>query len=101
MKLVIVTAVNEYKKDIIRLFKEAKIEQFSDAEIEGFKIPPNLLVASNWFSPGNKGARSLLFFSFSTEDKIDSLFQLIKNYNSGLETNNPIKALVLPIEKYL
>ena len=101
MKLVIVTAVEEYKKDLYHLFKKARIDQFSDTEIEGFKLPPSLLVASNWFSPGNRGTRSLMFFSFSSEEKIDSLFKLIVEFNSKLDTDNPIKAVVLPIEKHI
>ena len=101
MKLVIVTAVDEYKKDIMGLFKEAHIEQFSDAEIEGFKIPSSVLIASNWFSSGNKGARSVMFFSFSIEEKINSLFQLIEQYNMKLDTDNPIKAVMLPVVKHI
>jgi hypothetical protein len=101
MKLVIVTSVEEYKKDILGLFREAKIEQFSDAEIEGFKILSSILIASNWFSAGKIGARSMMFFSFTEEIKIDSLFQLIEKYNSKLDTDNPIKAVVLPIEKHI
>lgn len=33
MKLVIVTVVDEYKKDIIKLFKQAQINNFSESDI--------------------------------------------------------------------
>ena len=101
MKLVVVTSVDEYKKDVMGLFKKAQIEQYSDIEIEGFKNMPSILIASNWFSSGNEGANSVMFFSFSVEKKIDSLFRLIKDYNAGLDTENLVKAVVLPIEKYI
>jgi hypothetical protein len=43
----------------------------------------------------------LLFFSFTEEGNIDLLFKLIAEFNTQLETNNPVKAVVVPIEKYI
>jgi hypothetical protein len=40
-----------------------------------------------------------MFFSFTEDKNIDTLFDLIKEFNQNLETNNPIKAVVVPIEK--
>jgi hypothetical protein len=42
-----------------------------------------------------------MFFSFTEEEHIGRLFHLIANFNSKLETNNPIRGIVLPIEKYI
>ena len=47
MKLVIVTVVDYYKKDIIKLFKQAQIENFSESDIEGFKTNGSLKLGSN------------------------------------------------------
>jgi hypothetical protein len=101
MKLVIVTVVEAFHKDVIKLFKQAGIESFSESDIDGYKNGSSLLMASNWFS-GTKGANeSNMFFSFTEDARIDSLFNLIKEFNANLETNNPIKAIVVPIERYL
>lgn len=101
MKLLIVTAVEEFEKDVLRLFKQAKIEAFSGSEIDGYKNGATLLMTSSWF-PGERGGNaSKLFFSFSEAEKIDALFPMIQAYNQNLETNNPIKAVVVPIEKFL
>ncbi|MFC4632985.1 hypothetical protein ACFO3O_03655 [Dokdonia ponticola] len=101
MKLLIVTVVEEYHKDIIQLFKDANIENFSESDIDGHKTAGSLLMTSNWF-PSEKGAAdSRLFFSFTEGDKIDAAFELIKEYNKSLITYNPIKAIVVPIEKYI
>ncbi len=35
------------------------------------------------------------------KNEIDSFFKLAEEFNKNLETNNPIKAVVVPIEKYL
>jgi hypothetical protein len=99
MKLLIVTVVEAFEKDILRLFKNAHIESFSESHIDGFKSHSSLLRTASWFPSETGGVESSLFFSFTTEDKIDVLFALIKEFNKHLETNNPIKAVVVPIEK--
>ncbi|MEJ2113093.1 MAG: hypothetical protein P8X62_05155 [Flavobacteriaceae bacterium] len=101
MKLVIVTVVEEFHKEVQLLFKRAKIESFSSSDIDGFKNNTSLLVSSNWFVSDKRGNESVMFFSFTDEEHIESLFDLIKEFNSNLETNNPVKAIVVPIEKYI
>ncbi|UAM98212.1 hypothetical protein K8354_18370 [Polaribacter litorisediminis] len=101
MKLVLVTAVEEFQKDVLKLFKEAKIENFSSSDIDGYKNIPSLLVASNWFSGIKGGNESIMYFSFTEDKNIDDLFNLIEEFNKNLETNNPVKAVVVPIEKWI
>jgi hypothetical protein len=101
MKLVIVTVVEEFHEDVIELFKKAGIDSFSESDIDGYKNVPSLLMASNWFSAKKGSNESNLFFSFTDEVHIEVLFDLIKEFNSNLETNNPIKAIVVPVERYI
>ena len=101
MKLVLVTAVEEFQQEILKLFKKANIENFSSSDIDGYKNGASILMASHWFSGGKRGSESSLFFSFTDEEHIDLLFPLIKEFNTNLETNNPIKAIVVPIEKFI
>jgi hypothetical protein len=101
MKLVIVTVVDDYKKDIIKLFKQAQIHNFSESDIEGFKTTSSSKLSSNWFASEQSGADSELFFSFTDEENIDLLFNLIEEFNTKLETNNPVKAVVVPIERFI
>lgn len=101
MKLLIVTVVEEYQEDILKLFKDAKIENFSESDIDGYKNPASLLMTSSWF-PSKKGVTdSRMFFSFTEDKNIDTAFELIKEYNKNIITYNPIKAVVVPIEKYI
>ena len=101
MKLLIVTVVEQFQKEVLQLFKKANIENFSGSEIDGYKNTPSLLRTSSWF-PSQKGrTESSLFFSFTEDKKIDDLFSLIEAFNKNLETNNPIKAVVVPIERFI
>ena len=98
MKLLIVTVVEEYRKEVLGLFKKAGIENFSGSEIDGYKMAAPLMIQS-WF-PGEKGGNeSRMFFSFTEEAHIDTLFGLLEGFNQNLETNNPVKAIVVPIER--
>jgi hypothetical protein len=101
MKLVIVTAVEVFQADVLKLFKKAHIENFSSSEIDGYKNGSSILIASNWFSGKKTGNESSMFFAFTEHENIDVLFDFIKEFNANLETNNPIKAVVVPIEKYI
>ncbi|TLP71985.1 hypothetical protein [Maribacter sp. ACAM166] len=99
MKLLIVTVVEEFEKEILRLFKKADIENFSGSDIDGYKNHTSMVRTASWF-PSEKGRlESSLFFSFTEDKNIDMLFKLIKEFNQNLETNNPIKAVVVPIER--
>ena len=99
MKLLIVTVVEEFEKEILQLFKKANIESFSGSDIDGYKNPTSMVRTSSWFPSRKSGVESNLFFSFTEDGNIDSLFELIKEFNKSLETDNPIKAVVVPIEK--
>lgn len=101
MKLVIVTVVEALHKDVITLFKKAEIENFSESGIDGYKTVKPLLMTSNWFGADKNSNESNMFFSFTEEKHIDALFELIKNYNKNLEMLSPIKAVVVPIEKFI
>lgn len=101
MKLVIVTAVEVFQKDVLKLFKKANIENLSSSDIDGYKNGSSILMASNWFSGEKMGNESRLFFSFTEDEHIDILFKCIEEFNSNLDTNNPIKAVVVPIERFI
>jgi len=101
MKLLIVTSVAEFQKKILSIFKKANIEAFSRTEIDGYKNTNSVIATVSWF-PGEKGGNeSLMFFSFTENEKIELLFDLVSEFNENLETNNPIRAAVVNIENYI
>lgn len=101
MKLLIVTAVSTYQDAILKLFKKAAIEAFSTSEIDGFKSQNGLIAMQSWFPTAHLGNESVMFFTFTEEAKIDAFFTLGYEFNQHLETQNPIRAVVVPIERSL
>jgi len=101
MKLVIVTAVSEYREAVKKLFRMAGIERFSGSEIEGYNQVASVAAHTGWFQGSAFGADSELYFSFTEGAKIDQLIEQLEQFNDNLETNNPIRAAVIPIEKFI
>lgn len=101
MKLLIVTVVSQHEKNVLQLFKEAKIERFSGSDIEGFKDATSFMMSSSWFPSQRSGADSSMFFAFTVDEKIDAFFALAQEFNKNVETNNVIHAAVAPIERYM
>jgi hypothetical protein len=100
MKLVIITAVEEYERDVLKMFRQANIENFSSSDIDGHKNAA-VLTASSWFPSIKGGNESQMFFSFTEERYIDQLFEIILEFNERTETSNPVRGIVLPIEKFI
>lgn len=101
MKLLVLTAVKSYEKEAVRLFKKAKISAFSNAEINGFKSDDHENLIDNWFSSSTQNVNSILFFTFAEEDKINLLLTGLEEFNKNIESENPLRAVVLNIEKFL
>ena len=101
MKLVMVTSVAAYQQDVLKLFEQANIENFSSSEIDGHKQKTSILNASDWFSGQKNGTTSSLFFSFTDEEHIASLFLCIEAFNKNLKTKNRIRAFVLPVAQFI
>ena len=99
MKLLIVTVVDQFQKEVLQLFKKSNIESFSGSDIEGYKNASSFMMNTSWFPSQKSGADSTMFFSFTEDEKIDVFFSLVVQFNENLETNNPIHAVVVPIER--
>ncbi len=100
MKLLIITAVKSYEKQAVQLFKQAGILAFSNTDINGFKAIDQEDLIDNWFSNSTENVKSILFFTFSEENKIDKLLIEMAQLNKQIESDNPLRAIVLNIEKY-
>jgi hypothetical protein len=99
MKLLVVTSLKEYQKEIATIFEQAGIKVFSVSETKGFKEDHNINLLDNWFSSGKEHFDSIFLFSFTQDANADQALELVKAYNLENKTNFPIRAFVLPVEK--
>ncbi|NLR58175.1 hypothetical protein HGH93_08705 [Chitinophaga polysaccharea] len=101
MKLFIVTCLKELLGDISKIFKLANIDIFSSGDIIGHRDgqPPGIL--EEWFASGNPQFDSVMIFAFTSDANTKLGIELIIDYNKKLKENFPVRAFVLPVEKYV
>ncbi|MDD2819990.1 MAG: P-II family nitrogen regulator [Flavobacterium sp.] len=99
MKLLIITAVIAFEKDIKQMLKQANVKTFTYKEVKGFNDISEEAIESNWFSAELNETESILFYAFVKKDNVDKLFDLITEFNEKQETLSKIHVAVLNIEK--
>jgi nitrogen regulatory protein PII len=99
MKLLLITAVKEFENEIKQLLKKAAVQSFSYQEVKGFKNSSGEAVESNWFGSEMNETESILFYAFTTKEKVDTLFELVEYFNIEQESLSHIHIAVLNIEK--
>jgi len=99
MKLVIITAIKEFEKDIKLQLKEAEVKNFSFGEVIGYRDSTEESIESNWFSSEMNQTESIVFYAFVKKENVDLLFNLVNNFNDNQKTVSKIHVAVLNIEK--
>lgn len=99
MKLVIITAIKEFEKDIKHQLIKANVKAFSFREVTGYRDSTEDAVESNWFSSEMNQTESILFYAFVMEEHVDLLFSLINDFNQKQQSLSQIHVAVVNIEK--
>ncbi|PZX94744.1 hypothetical protein DOS84_04110 [Flavobacterium aquariorum] len=99
MKLLLITAVKEFEKEIKQLLKKAAVHSFSYQEVKGFKNNTVEAVESNWFGSEMNETDSILFYAFTAKEKVNALFELVEYFNMEQESVSHIHIAVLNIER--
>jgi len=99
MKLLIITAIKEFEKEIKQQLKKAKVETFSYKNVIGYRDNTEDVIESNWFSSEMNKSESILFYAFVKKENVDMFFESINEFNAKQETLSHIHVAVLAIEK--
>lgn len=99
MKLLLITAVREFEKDIKQILKKAQVKSFSYKDVKGFKDNSEEALEANWFAANEQEMESILFYAFVNEEKVDGLFEMVKDFNAEQISKSNIHIAVLNIEK--
>lgn len=99
MKLLIITGISAFEKDIKGMLKRAEVKSFSYKEVTGYKDIFEEAIESNWFASEINETESILFYAFVKKENVDLLFDLVSSFNEKQETLSHIHVAVLNIEK--
>ena len=100
MKLLILTYLKEHATDVEKICKQANIYVYSTSDVTGFKNGHESDMLEEWFASGTEKFDSMILFSFTDNEKADEGMTLIKKFNEENQTPFPIKAFIVPVEKF-
>ena len=87
------------EKDIKQILKKAQVKSFSYKDVKGFKDNSEDALEANWFATNMQETESVLFYAFVKEDKVDGLFDMVKEFNTDQVSKSHIHVAVLSIER--
>lgn len=99
MKLLVITAIEEFSKEIKLLLKKSNINIYSYKNVNGFRDLSEESVGSNWFAGEMDESQSIIFFAFVKKANVDDFFTRADEFNAKQKTLSKIHVVVLNIEK--
>lgn len=99
MKLLLITAVREFEKDIKQILKKAQVKSFSYKDVKGFKDNTEYALEANWFATNMQENESVLFYAFIEKGNVDIVFGIVAEFNEKQKTASHIHLAMLNIEK--
>ena len=98
MKLLLITAIVEFKRDIQQILRAAQVHAYSYKEVVGFKNATADAIESNWFATNMTENESVLFYAFVAIDKVEAVINASNDFNAQQKTLSHIHVAVLNIE---
>lgn len=97
MEFLIITAIQEFEKEIKALLKKSGVVSFSYTPVTGYKDQPDQQMQSNWFASEVGESPSVLFYVITEKEKTQEVIGLIDEFNSEQETASAIHIVALDI----
>ena len=99
MKLLIITAIKAYEKEIKQLLKQAHVKTYTYKSVTGFRDVSEESIESNWFANEMNETESILFYAFVKKDNVDLFINSVEGFNNKQETLSRVHVAVLNIER--
>ncbi len=98
MKLIIITAVREFEKDIKQILKKSGVVSYSYQHVMGH-TNTDAEEETNWFGSHIPETESIMFYAFIKVENIEKTCDNIKEFNDKQESLSKIHTAILKIEK--
>jgi hypothetical protein len=100
MKLVLITAIAEFEKDVKKILKAAQVKSYSYKDVKGFRDASEEGVETNWFGTELNETESIVFYAFIVQQNLDALFEEVSIFNAQQKTVSKVHLAVFSVEKY-
>ena len=99
MKLLLITAVAEFGKEVKQILKRANVKTYSYKEVVGYRNASDDALETNWFGTEMNENESIMFFAFVEKENVDMVYNAVSDFNLKQETLSHIHTADLNIEK--
>ncbi|EAZ96170.1 hypothetical protein FBBAL38_02085 [Flavobacteria bacterium BAL38] len=100
MKLVVITAIAEFEKEVKKMLKNAKVLSYSYRDVKGYRDSTEEAIETNWFGTEMNETESVVFYAFVLQQNLDILFDEVKEFNNKQDSVSHVHLAVLGVEKY-
>jgi nitrogen regulatory protein PII len=97
MKLLLITAIEEFEKEVKSILKHSGVKSFSYQSVKGYNNHENEL--ENWFSLDDVEINSSLFTIFTESRYVDEIYNRVEVFNSKQKTLSHIHIATVQLEK--
>ncbi len=99
MKLLLITAVKEFEKEIKQILKKSGVKVYSHKSVMGYKDISDLSLQNNWFASELNESESVFFYAFVEKESVDKVFDFVDEFNKKQESLSHIHLAMLNIER--
>ncbi|PZU81055.1 MAG: hypothetical protein DI529_16015 [Chryseobacterium sp.] len=96
MKLLLITAIEEFETDVINILKHSGVKAFSYQSVKGYRNEKNEM--SNWFGKDDIAVNSLLFTVFSDCNCVGDIYKNVNEFNQKQKTVSRIHIATINLE---
>jgi len=99
MKLILITAINEYAVNIKHILRECNVKHYSYSKVTGFSNSSEDEIEKNWFASEMNENESILFYAFLPASSSETIFTKINEFNQEQNCESKVHVTTLSIDK--
>ncbi len=99
MKLLLITSVAEFGKQVKNILKHAHVNSYSYKEVVGYRNASEDAMRTNWFGAEMNENESVLFYAFVPATNVSIVCDAVELFNKTQQSASQIHVAVLNIEK--
>jgi nitrogen regulatory protein PII len=99
MKLLIITSIKAFEKDIKKILKSANVSSYTYKDVIGYRDASELSIQENWFANEMNEGEALFFYAFVKKENIDMVFDMVEEFNKNQESMSSVHVAVINIER--
>ena len=99
MKLLIITAIRGFKKEIKTILKKADVKNYSYKDVIGYRDASELSIHENWFANDMHEGEAVFFYAFIKTENTDLVFDMVEEFNKKQETLSTIHIAEIKLER--